>query len=243
MIHSVDFLIFVTKLSINWNVLFVCWCFCMFSWSRLRARVRLLSRESFRRRLSSWELRSVTWTLRSVEQRNNWLHKVSPSHAVRPWYLIRPHHRRQKASSLLLFVLLPSLNNILSDLPQQSFLLFTNRAVHQPHLGPGGGQPAKRTAKRNNALLCPFSPANHHISCFSISKHSYPQRFAVFSDIFPCWGALVPVQTTSIEILLLPVRLQRSVWACVHVVCYIKWLHLCLLQELSHFSMFACSLT
>lgn len=68
---------------------FIYWCFCILSWSRPRAKVRLLSRESFRGRSSSWERKSVTWTLRSVGQRNSWLHKVSPLHAVRPGYLIR----------------------------------------------------------------------------------------------------------------------------------------------------------
>lgn len=69
---------------------------------------------------------------------------------------------------------------------------------------------------------------------FPLPIHSsYPQGFAVFSDVFPRWGALVPVQTATIEILLLPERVQRSVWAVfnsVQVVFYVKkkrFVHMC----------------
>lgn len=56
-------------------------CNCILSWRKLSARVRLQSGENCRSRLTSWERRSVTLTLRSVEQRSRWPHKVSQSNA------------------------------------------------------------------------------------------------------------------------------------------------------------------
>lgn len=122
----------------------------MLSWHRLRARVRLLSRENFRRRSNSWELRSVTWTLRSVEQRNSWLHKVS--HHMHYGLGIWSGHitpltvsvgGRQKASSYAAVCFAYIVQQYFKC---QCFPLFTNRAVHQPYLGPGRGQPAQRAA-------------------------------------------------------------------------------------------------